>query len=314
MKSLLLHLSVGLHTQDIPQEHQRLLIVDDDKSILEVLGQFFKRKGFDFKVAENGKAALELLENYPFTIVITDLIMPQIDGLELLKIIKESWPGIDVIVMTGYTKNFTYTDVIRAGASDFVQKPFSLDEIEAKLQRLIKERQLRHTLRMLSVKDGLTDLYNRRFFDHKIKEEAIRAMRQRYPLYLLMIDMDGFKGVNDELGHPEGDKILISLAKTLKNSTRNHVDLLFRFGGDEFSVLIPYAKLEQAVSIAERIRNNFSNQKVHGVTLSLGLARLDPDEKDTDSAIKRLIKEADEALYSAKRSGGDQLVIANEDT
>ncbi len=295
---------------NIPEEDQHLLVVDDDKSILDLLGQFLERKGFDFKVAHNGKVALELLENYPFTIVITDLIMPQIDGLELLKIIKESWPNIDVIVMTGYTKNFTYTDVIRAGASDFVQKPFSLDEIEAKLQRLIKERQLRHTLRMLSVKDGLTDLYNRRYFNQKIKEEAIRAIRQKYPLYLLMIDMDRFKGINDEFGHPEGDKILLTLANTLKNSTRNHVDILFRFGGDEFAVLIPYAELDQAVAISERIRNNFFKGQNRNVTLSLGLAKLNQNEKNSDDAIRKLIKMADDALYSAKRAGGNQLVIA----
>ncbi len=299
---------------NIPEEEQHLLVVDDDKSILDLLGQFLEHKGFDFKIAENGKAALELLENYPFTIVITDLIMPQIDGLELLKIIKESWPNIDVIVMTGYTKNFTYTDVIRAGASDFVQKPCSLDEIEAKLQRLIKERQLRHTLKMISVKDGLTDLFNRRYFNHKIKEEAVRAIRQKYPLYLLMIDVDRFKDINDEFGHPEGDKILIALANTLKNSTRNQVDILFRFGGDEFAVLIPYAKLDQAVAISERIRNNFLkalNKK--DVTLSLGLAKLNHNKKDTDYAVRKLIKMADDALYSAKRAGGNQLVIA-EDT
>ncbi len=293
----------------LPVEKQKILIVDDDPSIVDLLDQFFQRKGFECKTAENGKRALEFLENSPFTIVITDLIMPQIDGLELLKIVKESWPDTDVIVMTGYTKNFTYTDVIRAGASDFVQKPFTLDEIEAKLQRLIKERQLRHTLKRLSVRDGLTDLYNRRYFDHKLKEEVIRARRQKYPLYLLLIDIDKFKEVNDMQGHQEGDKVLLTLADTLKNSTRDHVDMLFRFGGDEFAVIIPYAKEEQAVAIAERIRNNFLKNEKNGVTISMGLAKLDQDLDDPDKALKRLFAEADEALYSAKKAGGNQLVV-----
>ncbi len=293
----------------IPDEEQRILIVDDDPSILDLLSQFLKRKGFECHLANNGKKALELLENLPFTIVITDLIMPQIDGLELLKIIKESWPDIDVIVMTGYTKNFTYTDVIHAGANDFIQKPFSLDEIEAKLKRIIRERQLRYALKIVSMRDGLTELYNRRYFDHKIKEEIIRASRQKYPLYLLMIDIDKFKTINDEKGHPEGDRVLNLLGQTLKSSTRKHVDMLFRFGGDEFAVLIPHANQEQAVAIAERIRNNFKKQEVGGVTISLGLAKLEPDINNIDGSIKKLIKEADEALYCAKKAGGNQLVI-----
>ncbi len=294
----------------LPVEKQKILIVDDDPSILELLNQLFQRKGYECRTAENGKKALELLETSPFTIVITDLIMPKIDGLELLKMVKESWPDTDVIVMTGYTKNFTYTDVIRAGASDFVHKPFTLDEIEAKLQRLIKERQLRHTLKRLSVRDGLTDLYNRRFFDHKLKEEVVRARRQKYPLYLLLLDIDKFKEVNDQEGHQEGDKVLVSLADTLKHSTRDHVDMLFRFGGDEFAVIIPYAEEDQAVAIAERIRGNFSKNVPLAVTLSMGLAKLDQAQEDTEKAIKKLFSEADKALYSAKKAGGNKLVVS----
>ncbi len=294
----------------LPIEKQKILIVDDDPSILELLNQLFQRKGYECRTAENGKKALELLETSPFTIVITDLIMPKIDGLELLKMVKESWPDTDVIVMTGYTKNFTYTDVIRAGASDFVHKPFTLDEIEAKLQRLIKERQLRHTLKRLSVRDGLTDLYNRRFFDHKLKEEVVRARRQKYPLYLLLLDIDKFKEVNDQEGHQEGDKVLVSLADTLKHSTRDHVDMLFRFGGDEFAVIIPYAEEDQAVAIAERIRSNFSKNVPLAVTLSMGLAKLDQTQEETEKAIKKLFSEADKALYSAKKAGGDKLVVS----
>ncbi len=294
----------------LPVEKQKILIVDDDPSILELLNQLFQRKGYECRTAENGKKALELLETSPFTIVITDLIMPKIDGLELLKMVKESWPDTDVIVMTGYTKNFTYTDVIRAGASDFVHKPFTLDEIEAKLQRLIKERQLRHTLKRLSVRDGLTDLYNRRFFDHKLKEEVVRARRQKYPLYLLLLDIDKFKEVNDQEGHQEGDKVLVSLADTLKHSTRDHVDMLFRFGGDEFAVIIPYAEEDQAVAIAERIRSNFSKNVPLAVTLSMGLAKLDQAQEDPEKAIKKLFSEADKALYSAKKAGGNKLVVS----
>ncbi len=296
----------------LPVEDQKILIVDDDPSIVDLLNQFFQRVGFMCKTAADGQEAIDLLEKSPFTIVVTDLIMPRVDGLELLKKVKESWPETDVIVMTGYTKNFTYTDVIKAGASDFVQKPFTLDEIEAKLQRLIKERQLRHTLKQLSVRDGLTNLYNRRYFDHKLKEEVARARRQKYPLYLLLVDVDKFKKVNDLKGHQEGDKVLVTLADTLRNSTRDHVDLLFRFGGDEFAVLIPYAKEEQAVAIAERIRSNFLENVENSITISMGLARLEDHKECPEDAGKRLFLQADKALYSAKKSGGNRLVVKEQ--
>ncbi len=290
------------------EETQKILVVDDDSSIRNLLGQFLERKGFNYSTAENGKKALELLEDHNFTIIITDLIMPQVDGLELLKIVKQSWPDIDVLVMTGYTKNFTYTDVIYAGASDFVQKPFSLDEIEAKLNRIIRERQLRHALRRISIRDGLTDLYNRRFFDQKIQEEAARALRQKYPLFLLMMDLDNFKSVNDEEGHQAGDRILNLLARTLERSTRKNVDLTFRFGGDEFAVLIPYASQEHAEAIAERIRTNFLKEDVGSVTISLGLACLGEGD-DVGLLTRQLVADADNALYSAKKEGGNMLVV-----
>ncbi len=292
----------------LEEEPQKILIVDDDASIRELLAQFLDRKGFAHADAENGRKALDLLEHHSFTIIITDLIMPQIDGLELLKIVKQSWPETDVLVMTGFTKNFSYTDVIYAGASDFIQKPFSLDEIEAKLKRVIRERQLRHALKRLSVRDGLTDLYNRRYFDQKLQEEAARAIRQKYPLFLVMIDLDRFKELNDEYGHQEGDRILNVLAKVLKTSTRKNVDLAFRFGGDEFAVLIPYASQNQAEAIAQRIRTNFLKKDVKSVTLSMGLAKLGQGD-DADALSHQLVTHADQALYTAKKEGGDKLVV-----
>ena len=301
----------GLPFIKLEEEPQKILIVDDDESVRELLGQFLERKGFSYATAENGQKALELLEGHRFTVIITDMIMPKIDGLELLKIVKQSWPDTDVMVMTGFTKNFTYTDVIYSGASDFIQKPFSLDEIEAKLNRVIRERQLRHALKRLSVRDGLTDLYNRRFFDQKILEESARALRQKYPLFLLMADLDKFKTINDREGHQEGDRILNILARTLEKSTRKDVDMVFRFGGDEFAVIIPYASQEQAEAIAERIRTNLLKEDVKSATLSLGLAALGRGG-DINALASQLVTDADEALYSAKKAGGNRLVVKKE--
>ncbi len=292
-----------------PLEPQRILIVDDDPSILSLLSQFMTHLGYQFRAARDGIEALEMLERAPSTIIITDLRMPRLDGIQLIKRVKQKWTDTDVIVITGYSRKFSYTDVIRAGASDFVQKPFNLDEIEAKLNRIIRERNLRARLMRLSVRDCLTDLYNRRFFDQRIKEEIERATRQCYPLFLIMLDLDNFKHINDMKGHRAGDEILRILARVLKRSTRNYVDTVFRYGGDEFAIIIPQATLEQAEHIAERVRLNYLKEKVEGTSLSIGVASFDKDETGQGDLVNILVQRADEAMYAAKKAGGNRVVV-----
>ncbi len=135
---------------------------------------------------------------------------------------------------------YKYTDVIAAGAADFITKPFTLNELEAKLNRLIRERCLRQELELLAVRDPLTGLYNRRFFRKWSGEEVVRALRYDHPLFLFFFDIDHFKAYNDQNGHQAGDVLLIQLAEVLKSSIREDVDTAFRYGGDEFTVLLPH--------------------------------------------------------------------------
>lgn len=288
-----------------------LLIVDDDKAILNFLDDFLGHLNFPHRLAGDGLEALSILEQEPITIIITDILMPNMNGMELISRARQTWPDIDIIVMTGYTKDFRYTDVIKAGASDFIQKPFSLDELEAKLDRLIRERGLRVELKRLSLRDSLTDLYNRRFFDQRLKEESERALRQGYDLYVAIADIDGFKELNDQKGHDFGDKVLIGLANILNRSTRNSVDIVCRIGGDEFSVIIPQADVKHVTQIGERIRKNYLDYGGRGeTTLSIGLAGLTRAAgKAREEDIKRLICEADDAMYAAKNAGGNKVVL-----
>ncbi len=300
---------IGYFPETLPQETQRILVVDDDPAIVKLLEEFMGRIGHQHRSASNGLDAMSLLEKDLSTIVITDLLMPKMDGMELIRTIKKQWPEIDVIVVTGYSRNFNYTDVIKAGASDFIQKPFNLNELEAKLNRIIRERGLRALLKRLSVRDILTDLCNRRFFDERLKQEAERATRQSYPLFLVMIDLDNFKRLNDTLGHQAGDEVLKCLANILKNSTRHHVDTPFRYGGDEFAIIIPQADAEQAEQIAERIRRNYLKENREGTTLSLGLSRFKRTRMRLGDDLNVFIRTADDAMYSAKKAGGNKLVI-----
>ncbi len=295
------------------EEKQRLLIVDDEPAIVGLLSDYFVQKGYQFSTAGNGVEALEQLKQAPATIVITDLMMPKMDGITLIKRINERWPETDIIAITGYKKDFSYTDVINAGASDFISKPFNFDELDAKLSRIIRERNLRAELKRLSIRDPLTDLYNRRYFDHHINEEMERAIRQGYPLFLMVVDIDGFKRVNDEFGHQAGDDILVNLANVLRSSTRNHVDIICRYGGDEFAIIVPQATDSQMEAIAQRMRNNYHKIDHKGTTLSIGVSCMSKECGNTWRDVNALIKRADDAMYAAKRAGGNRVVFYGKD-
>ena len=286
----------------------KVLIVDDDHSILRLLGTALETFGHDYESAEDGCVAVEKLKNESFAVVITDMMMPNMDGMELLKHIKEHYPRTDVIVVTGHTETYRYTDVIKSGASDFISKPFNIDELEAKLNRVIREQKLIHKLEHLSMCDVLTDLFNRRCFDAKLKEEIPRAHRQGYTVFLAIVDVDRFKEYNDNFGHMAGDLVLQAIGKILVHCTRENVDWSFRYGGDEFAIILPYTTYDQAVHIAERILERYNESNFSYTSLSIGLAQFVRDsERDWKEDIENLISRADKALYKSKQAGGDQV-------
>ncbi len=303
---------VDFFLKDLPQEPQQLLLVDDDTTILNLLAEFLFRLGHQYRTAGNGLEAMSLLEQSPATIVITDILMPEMDGMELIRNIKKFWPETDVMAITGYSRNFNYTDVIKAGACDFIRKPFNLDELEAKLNRIIRERGYRALLKRLSIRDVLTDLYNRRFLDQKLEEEAQRAARQDYPLFLIILDLDNFKELNDTLGHQAGDEILQRLAHVLNNSIRRNVDIPFRYGGDEFAVMIPQADTKQVKQIAERIQRNYLNEDIGKTSLSLGISRFSKTNGGLREDINDFIHKADVSMYNAKKTGGNKIIFHEE--
>ncbi|HIJ78384.1 MAG: diguanylate cyclase [Desulfobulbaceae bacterium] len=302
-------MAIFLADEPAVEQKPHLLLVDDDAFIRDLLRTSVESFGYTCEVAEDGAEAIEKLEKAEFSIVITDMTMPRFDGMQLLKYIKENLPAIEVIVVTGYTDEFTYTEVIKAGASDFLAKPFSVDELEAKLRRVIREQKLISKLEKLSMCDVLTDIFNRRCFDMKLQEEVPRAHRQGYPVFLLLIDVDRFKKYNDNFGHQEGDKILQNIGRILLKSTRENVDWCFRFGGDEFAVIIPYASMDQVGQVAERILERYLEAGYADTSLSIGLARFvrHPGRSWAED-IDDLVSRADRAMYNGKDGGGGQIV------
>jgi two-component system cell cycle response regulator len=284
----------------------KVLVVDDDDHIRDTLSRMVEALGFSCKTAGNGVEALEYLQSEPFDIVVTDIRMPRMDGMALLREVNQHLKGVDVIVMTAYNVDFSYTEVIEAGATDFISKPFPLDELKAKIKRILSERTLRSELIYLSIRDSLTGLFNRRYFYQKLQEESERAKRQKRDLALIIMDVDRFKPYNDRYGHLEGDKVLNSLGEILTSCIRQNVDTAYRFGGDEFVVLLIETDINQAQRVGERIRATFASQNVDQCSLSLGISQLTIDDECED-----LIRRADQAMYKAKRAGGNRLEPAD---
>ncbi len=294
-------------------ETQLVYIIDDDDFILNYLSDLLIEKSIHFKIFNDGYEMLEVMKEAPCTIAVTDLMMPKIDGMHLISEIKERWPETDIIVMTGYYKNISYTDVIHLGASDFIQKPFQLDEFEAKIMRIIRERTYKNLLKCLIIFDPLTGLYNRRCFDEQIVKEATRSFRMNQDLHLMSIDMDKLKELNDTKGHAAGDEAIKLVGNVIKNSTRQHVDSAYRIGGDEFIVILPISDTKLTLMIAERIRSNYFSQTNGETTLSIGVTKFIKTSDINTKVIDEMVKKADTAMYASKKHGGNTVVVDVKD-
>jgi len=291
------------------RDQQTILSVDDDQELRELLHELISQMGHTSVTATDGVDALEKMQEKQFDIVITDINMPRLNGVGLIKRIAADYDDTDVIAITGYQKQYSYTDIIALGASDFITKPININEFEAKIKRIVREREMRSELRRLSTCDALTGLYNRRHLDDNLKNEAVRASRQRYDLYLLLIDVDNFKVYNDKYGHQQGDVLLKELAKIITRNIRNNVDSGYRYGGDEFAVTLAHANPQQSLMVAQRLRQEYNQRNLVPTSLSIGIAKLKNSSNDLDEDLNNMVREADQALYLAKNNGGDQNVM-----
>ncbi len=291
---------------------QTILVVDDEPQVRELLAEALSDMGHEVVTARDAEDALGKFRDRGFGIVITDMDMPRMDGLELMKRLIEERSNVEIIAITGHTLKYRYTDVIAAGASDFITKPFTLNELEAKLNRLIRERNQRIMLERLAVLDPLTGLYNRRWFEQMLRKEAVRTVRYHHPLFIFFIDIDRFKEYNDTRGHQAGDTLLVEFSGILNSCIRKHVDSAFRYGGDEFTVLLPYLQIDQSFTVAERIRHSYSQLGFEPTSISIGIACFRTETGDIDQDIEHMVRRADDALYHVKHQLGGNKVHFDE--
>ncbi len=271
-----------------------VLVVDDNNIVQETLLRLVEAIGFNAEAVSSGPEALQVLEEKPYTFLLTDMKMPEMDGIDLIKAARSRYPDLGIISMTGYSEGYRYVDVINAGASDFIKKPFDIEELEAKIRRIINERTLMEELNRLSVTDSLTGLYNHRRFFNRLREEVVRAGRQQQDLAIILIDLDNFKAYNDNYGHLAGDEILRDVGDIIRKCIREGVDTGYRYGGDEFAVILIDADADAVATIVDRLHKSFNDYGK--IKASFGIELFDGKMSETE-----LVAAADRALYENKQ-------------
>ncbi len=290
----------------------RILVVDDSRVVRAVVCEYLVRAGYAVEQAEDGQKGFELLAKGDFDVIISDLAMPQRDGFWLLQQTKARSDRPEVILLTGTRAQDVQAAVraLRLGAHDYLSKPISNpEELVLAVERAVQTKRLRDSnrrlierLEQLSRTDALTGAFNRRAFDEALARETASGERYGTPFGLLLLDLDFFKRVNDLHGHEVGDRLLQHFARVVRSVLRE-CDQLYRYGGEEFAVLLPQTGLAGATVTATRVVRAVAHSRLRlsgvelGLTCSAGAAAT-----DTCPAAD-LVAEADDALYNAKQAG-----------
>jgi diguanylate cyclase (GGDEF)-like protein len=297
---------------------KKVLVVDDTPLVRKMVAARLRLAGYAVTEAADGGEALECFKGAPSAVVITDLSMPRLDGLSLLAALRQHAFHPEVILLTASHASDAEAAVqaLRLGAHDYIAKdPAAGDAVVLAVERAAEKWRLREEngrllaeLRRLSLTDGLTGVGNRRAFDDSLSVEVARAQRHGRPLAMVLLDIDHFKRVNDRWGHHAGDELLCGFARRAASLLRS-CDRLFRYGGEEFAVLLPDEAQLGGFEVAWRLVRgtaaipfSASAQRL-AVTCSAGVAALGPDDEASGLG---LTARADAALYSAKRAGRNQ--------
>lgn len=286
-----------------------ILIVDDNPDKLGLLEAAFSLAGYNVNTATDGDEALAAIESYQPDLVITDVMMPRMNGYELAQRIRANpvTKFIPVIMQTAAGRRSE--DLRRAsevGALGYITDPNDLELMLARTRTLLEFKAYLDVCEEAAFTDHLTGLANRRRFERQLEREVGRVLRFGHPFSLLMIDIDNFKRLNDTFGHDAGDDAIRRISRVLREGTRG-IDLAARIGGEEFAVLLVETIQSAGMEVAERLRvaiKTIESPSGVQITASFGVAEC-PADAQTGSGI---LKAADVALYEAKRSGRDRVV------
>jgi len=313
-------------SEERPESHSRILVVDDHEDNIEVLKVRLESWGYRVGAVHDGAAALRYIENEPPDLILLDVMMPEVSGIEVARRVKanRSLPFIPIIMQTALDSTEAKVEGLEAGADDYITKPIDFAELKARVRSMLRIKRLQEALeererellevnerlRHMSQTDGLTGLDNRRNLNFRLEEMFQHAERLNEPFSCVMCDLDHFKSVNDTYGHQAGDEVLKQLSTILKEEARE-IDRVGRYGGEEFMLLLPGTVLDSAVTFSERVRKHIEGHTFSfpGGTLrrtaSFGVSGWPhPKIRECDS----LVRAADDALYVAKEMGRNRVV------
>lgn len=295
------------------------MVVDDEISNIDALCDILSPT-YEVIVAKNGTSAIAKAEKHLPDLILLDIIMPDMTGFDVIVKLKDSslTHKIPVIFITGLNDIKNEEKGLLLGAVDYITKPFNGSIVKARVKTHLQIVEYINTIERLCKIDALTNVANRRYLDNQLPIEWERASREAASIGFIMIDIDHFKNYNDTYGHPQGDILLKSAASVFKDSLLRPADLIARWGGEEFAVLLPQTNMSGAIEVAERIRNNIEQMEVPcadgtitKVTISLGVNSENPVSQRNGS-IEKFISFADKALYVAKNSGRNRVQSAEE--
>jgi diguanylate cyclase (GGDEF)-like protein len=323
---------MGLRYDPVQSEQPaRVLIVDDHEDNVELLKARLESWGYETASARDGAEALHTIESTLPDLVLLDIMMPKIDGIEVARRVKSNpdLPFIPIIMQTALDSTENKVEGLEAGADDYITKPIDFPELKARLRSMLRikrlqeeieerERELMEAnerLRHVSQTDALTGLDNRRYIETRLEEMYEHSARLGEPFSCVMVDLDRFKSVNDTYGHQAGDLVLKQLAKILKHEVRE-IDHAGRYGGEEFMLLLAGTVLDAGVTFAERVRKaieahtfTFDGNSIRR-TASFGVAAW-PHPRIT--TCDELVRAADESLYVAKETGRNRVIRFDSD-
>lgn len=311
-----------------------VLVVDDDASILGVVSEVLEDDGYVVTTAATGEEAIEVLNSKEFSLVMSDIRLPGINGVQVLEQVKKKSPRTNVIMITSHGSLDTSIDAIKHGAYDYLLKPFedlslissaakrAVDayRLDAERSQLIRSLKLsnqelarvNNVLHGLAVRDGLTELYNHRYINEILDKHIEKTVMEGADLSLIFIDVDNFKIFNDQHGHQTGDILLRELSALMRENVRNK-DIVARWGGEEFAIVCPTTDEQTATSLAESLRASIAQHVFvtdlvssgPSVTISAGVASF-----SAYNSKAAMLEAADSALYVAKDNGRNQVRTA----